>query len=215
MQVGLDKETKTKLFENKQFPSNCPLLEGPKNNPEVQVLISQAENKKDGFLMDLQNQLGKGIAALGTAITNLLATQNSEAEPNPVLTDLVEAGKMLCTVHHSMTTHRKYLLSTNFSTKIQKIATAQARDTMLFGDDFGEKCKSAKNLETVARELKPSTSYPKNLKGYASKSRWKQTESRGGRRTNFNNKPSYKTSQRGQYNRKDKTIKNREWHKHR
>ncbi|VEN62193.1 unnamed protein product [Callosobruchus maculatus] len=46
----------------------------------------------------------------------------------------------------------------NFNNKILKIAASQSRDNMLFGEDFAEKCKSAKNLELSAKEMRASTS---------------------------------------------------------
>nr|CAH7742642.1 unnamed protein product [Callosobruchus chinensis] len=61
---------------------------------------------------------------------------------------------MLCTVHHAMTNHRKFQLYSNFNSKILKIAASQNRDTMLFRENFGEKCKSAKNLELSTKEVR-------------------------------------------------------------
>ncbi|XP_056639418.1 uncharacterized protein LOC130446918 [Diorhabda sublineata] len=162
LQNGIDKETKAKLFENSLVPSNCSLLEAPKNNPEVQTVISASENKKDSFLAELQNQLGKSISVLGTALSRMLEAKHSAEAPDPKITNMVEAGKMLC------------------AQKVQKVASMQLRDSTLFGEDFGEKCKSAKNIETAAKELKPQTS--KNLKTYASKDRWKTQQNREGRR---------------------------------
>ncbi|VEN58779.1 unnamed protein product [Callosobruchus maculatus] len=149
-------------------------------------MISTKDAKKDAFVMELQNQLGKGISALGTVISKTLESNETNSEnPDPKLASLVEAGKMLCTVHHAMTNHRKFQMYPNFNNKILKIAASQSRDNMLFGEDFAEKCKSAKNLELSAKEMRASTSSnSKNSKGYASKSRWKQ-EKRGGN-TNYN-----------------------------
>ncbi|CAH1993144.1 unnamed protein product [Acanthoscelides obtectus] len=50
---------------------------------------------------------------------------------------------------------------------------------MLFGDDFAETCKSAKNLESLAKELKSTTATSsKNLKGHASRNRWRPTDNK-------------------------------------
>ncbi|VEN53039.1 unnamed protein product [Callosobruchus maculatus] len=186
LQNGIEKELKSKLFDNQQIPNNCLFLEAPILNPEVQAMISTKDAKKDAFVMELQNQLGKGISALGTVISKTLESNETNSEnPDPKLASLVEAGKMLCTVHHAMTNHRKFQMYPNFNNKILKIAASQSRDNMLFGEDFAEKCKSAKNLELSAKEMRASTSSnSKNSKGYASKSRWKQ-EKRGGN-TNYN-----------------------------
>nr|CAI5852921.1 unnamed protein product [Callosobruchus analis] len=186
LQNGIEKELKTKLFDNQQIPKNCLFLEAPTLNPEVQAMISAKDAKKDAFIMELQYQLGKGMSALGTVISKTLekSTETNPENPDKKLASLVEAGKMLCTEHHAMTNHRKLQMYPNFNNKILKIAASQSRDNMLFGEDFGEKCKSAKNLELSAKEMRATTSSnSKNPKGYASKSRWKQ-EKRGGK-TNY------------------------------
>ncbi|XP_056637712.1 uncharacterized protein LOC130445848 [Diorhabda sublineata] len=147
LQNGIDKETKAKLFENSLVPSNCSLLEAPKNNPEVQTVISASENKKDSFLAELQNQLGKSISVLGTALSRMLEAKHSTKDPDPNITNMVEAGKMLCAVHHAITNHRKFLLYHNFNQKVQKVASMQLRDSTLFGEDFGEKYTTKQRRE--------------------------------------------------------------------
>lgn len=157
---GISKESKAKLLETWAIPKNCPNLLGPKLNPEVQPLLNTSDIKKEVFLMELQNSLGKGIAALGSTLSKLLETNNPD-NPDPNLSSLVDAGKMLCDVHHTISNHRKFVLSHHFNTKIQKMAALQHPDGMLFGEDFGEKCKAAKMLESSAKDLKapgPSTS---------------------------------------------------------
>nr|CAI5824617.1 unnamed protein product [Callosobruchus analis] len=68
LQNSIEKELKSKLFDNKQIPNNCLFLEDPTLNPEVQAMISAKDAKKNAFTMELQNQLGKGTSALGTVI---------------------------------------------------------------------------------------------------------------------------------------------------
>lgn len=197
---GLDKETRTKLFEIWNAPSNCTMLQGPKLNPEVQTMLSPTEAKKETFLMELQNNLGKGLSALGAVITKLLEHNNPE-EPDPNLKNLVESGKLLCNVHYTISNHRKFVLYPHLSKKIQKVAAAQNPDSLLFGEDFSEKCKAAKSLETTASELKaPSTS--KNFKGPASKTRWKPPgKQQGG---GSSSKAGYRTSYRTNHRKRDK-----------
>ncbi|CAH2007338.1 unnamed protein product [Acanthoscelides obtectus] len=191
---GLDKETITKIFDSVLFPSNCSLLEAPKNNPEVEAMIPPTDVRRDKFLMSLQNQLGKSITALGNVMTNMLQNVESNTDPDPNLVGLVDAGKMLCSIHHLMSTHRKYMVHQHFNKKMQLVAMGQSRDSMLFGDDFAEKCKSAKNLETLAKELKSTTATSSNyLKGHASRNRWRPTDNK--KRPSYSyNKPTFKTN---------------------
>lgn len=180
-------------------------------------MILQPDAKKDDFLTELQNHLGKGIAALGSVLSNMLESSETNAESNQNRSGLVEAGKMLCAVHNSLSNHRKFLLYPNFNSKILKIAASQVRDTMLFGEDFGEKCKMAKALETSAKELKaPTASSSKNFKGHASRSRWKQQEKRGRKNNYSGNKQAYKTHYK--WNRSGKenlSNKRQEWNRRR
>lgn len=93
---------------------------GPKINVEVYAMLSTTENKKDAFLMELQNNIGKGIAAVGRTLTTLLETAKEKAddEVDPNMSGLVDACKMFCAVHHSITNHRKFLLYLSFNNKI-------------------------------------------------------------------------------------------------
>ncbi|KAJ8984064.1 hypothetical protein NQ317_006562 [Molorchus minor] len=77
---GLDKEVKSTLLGKMLIPENCRPLTGPKLNPEIQFMLSPTEIKKEGFLLELQASLGKGLASLGSTITSLLEKQTEEGE---------------------------------------------------------------------------------------------------------------------------------------
>ena len=42
---GFDKESRD-LRTKHPFPENCPLLEGPKLNPEIEAILSSSDQKK-------------------------------------------------------------------------------------------------------------------------------------------------------------------------
>ncbi|VEN36276.1 unnamed protein product [Callosobruchus maculatus] len=172
---GVDKETWKKLLESSPIPGNCTMLQGPMLNCEVQAMLSPVELKKDSFLHDLQGNLGKGIGILGTIITDMMAKKSKDETP-PHLTKLVEAGQLLCSVHYEVSRHRRLNSNRHFNSKIQKIASSQKIDTLLFGEDFGENSKMVKALENTIKDIRaaqPSTS--KNWRGGAIKKRWKTT----------------------------------------
>nr|CAI5836535.1 unnamed protein product [Callosobruchus analis] len=83
LQNGIEKELKSKLFDNQQIPNNCILLEDPTLNPEVQAMISAKDAKKNAFTMKLHNQLGKGTSALGTVISMTLEESTETNPENP------------------------------------------------------------------------------------------------------------------------------------
>ncbi|KAJ8981501.1 hypothetical protein NQ317_016498 [Molorchus minor] len=207
---GLDKEVKSTLLGKMLIPENCRPLTGPKLNPEIQFMLSPTEIKKEGFLLELQASLGKGLASLGSTITSLLEKQTEEGET--ILGNLVEAGKILCHVHYTVSNHRKFVLYPHLNAKTQKIAMAQKPDMFLFGEDFSEKCKAAKTLEGTAKDLQASTS--KNFKSRASKVRWKShaypRQGRGGNTANSHPRSSYRPNHRSknEYSRQKRNNRN-------
>ncbi|VEN52716.1 unnamed protein product, partial [Callosobruchus maculatus] len=82
---------------------------------------------------------------------------------------LVDSGKLLTDTFHTLSVHRKFQLHKSLSNKCQQIALSQNVDAYLFGSDFAEKCRSAKDVETAAMELLkppavPSASSSKTFK---------------------------------------------------
>lgn len=177
LSVGVDKEIKNKLLEKYKIPANCQILQGPKLNPEVQALLSPIEQKKDTFLLELQTVMGKGLTALEKVLSQLAKERGAgeNGEPDENLVGLAESAQLFCIAHNIVSAHRKFQINHHFNPKTQKIATAQSTDTLLFGEDFAEKCKNAKTFETTAKELKATASTSKNGPAHASKKRWKAT----------------------------------------
>lgn len=137
-------------------------------------MLSHTELKKDNFLMELQDTLGKGMATLGTTLTSLAGKDNRQGdEPNPDLKALIASGKILCHVQHTISNHRKFLLNYHFNAKIQKIAASQNPDSLLFGEDFNDKCKNVKDFETAAKGMQAGPSQSKNFSAASTKTRWK------------------------------------------
>nr|CAH7752433.1 unnamed protein product [Callosobruchus chinensis] len=184
LSTGLDKETKIKLMEKYKIPQNCKIVGGPKLNDEVEAMLTPLELKKDNFLLELQNLIGKGLVAIEKVLSNLIEkkrgeSQEGETEPDADLVGLAEAGQIICLAHNTLSKHRQFQRSGHFSEKIKKLVASQTIDLFLFGPDFGDKWKNAKALQTTARELQaaePSTS--KNSLGQASKKRWKTSMSK-------------------------------------
>lgn len=189
LSVGLDKESRKKLLEDWHSPKNCSFLKAPVLNPEVAFLLSPAEIKKDKFLLNIQNLLGKGLSAQGAALSKILEEQDTVDSTTKQA--LVDSGKLLTDTFHSISVHRKFQLHKSLNDKSQKISIGQNVDTYLFGSDFAQKCKSVKDAEAVARELfkphsgnkpVPSTSGAKslNFQRPSFKKRMKSNEKRRG-----------------------------------
>lgn len=63
-------------------------------------MVSTMANKQDNYMREPQDNLGKGIALLGSAISRALDKPRNPDEPDENLSDLVETGKMFCYVHN-------------------------------------------------------------------------------------------------------------------
>nr|CAH7748030.1 unnamed protein product [Callosobruchus chinensis] len=127
-------------------------------------MLTPLELKKDNFLLELQNLIGKE--------KNRGESQEGENESDADLVGLAEAGQIICLAHNTLSKHRQFQHSGHFSEKLKKLVASQTIDLFLFGQYFGDKWKNAKALQNTARELQaaePSTS--KNSLGQASKKR--------------------------------------------
>lgn len=181
---GLDKETKSLILDKWKIPQNCVNLRAPTLNEEVAALLHANEIRKDGVFRALQSNLGKALGCLGNIITKNL--QMSESQET---SELIEMGKILCDLHHSLSNHRKYRLNGFLNEEFQKVAQKSKIDTLLFGSDFTEQCKTAKIVKTTSTELKPKTNNPRNnlnFKRTPFKSRFKELRNKeGGARSRF------------------------------
>ena len=86
---GLPKEIREGLAARWQVASNCPHLQPPKINPEVDVLLNHIDKKKDGFLGTLQEKISRSLTVVGTVIQNVGSNQQLlDARPRPYITGL-------------------------------------------------------------------------------------------------------------------------------
>lgn len=90
LQSGIEKDAKAKLI-----PRNCLFLEAPKHNAEVQAMTFAREIKRDAFLIDLHNKVGKGITALNATTSIMLEEIKDKTDDtvNSNLSRLLEACK--------------------------------------------------------------------------------------------------------------------------
>ncbi|KAJ8914276.1 hypothetical protein NQ315_011010 [Exocentrus adspersus] len=88
---GLDKDGRRKLMDQWLAPRNCKQLKGPELNPEVQMLLTAADLRKDKFQLNLQTLIGKAVTAQSTALAKILEQKDSL---DPTISQaLVDSGK--------------------------------------------------------------------------------------------------------------------------
>nr|CAH7743070.1 unnamed protein product [Callosobruchus chinensis] len=93
---GVGKENLLELHARHAIPDSCPLLSPPKINPEIQLALTPAYITRDHCHQRFQNQVSRGLLALGKDMNTLLepSADASAICPNEVLPHLVDAGRI-------------------------------------------------------------------------------------------------------------------------
>lgn len=65
------------MQERWKFPENLEVLEPPKVNGEILTILNELEAKRDGFMSNIQAEIGLGLSALGATL-NTLIEENRE-----------------------------------------------------------------------------------------------------------------------------------------
>nr|CAI5822368.1 unnamed protein product [Callosobruchus analis] len=141
----------SELTVRHNIPHNCNLLSAPKINLEVEPALTQAYLNRDNCYRRFQDHLGKGLSALGKGINSLLelSTNKECNQASDILPHLVDAGRILTGLFHDISITRRNLITNTFSRTVKVTAETTQPDEFLFGREFGEKVKTAQNLEKI------------------------------------------------------------------
>ncbi|CAG9759856.1 unnamed protein product [Ceutorhynchus assimilis] len=151
---GLSADTKKSLIEKYPPPENFQVLSPPILNQEIVNAINSSVQKRDERLTLLQKQMDAVLAAIGTAITNLL--QEEGGGKIQYLELLSDAGRLMADLHYSETKARRELIQLNLDSQIKETLSAAPATTHLFGDKLDDRVTAAKNLKKFSQVLKPS-----------------------------------------------------------
>lgn len=162
--TGILEEERLKLKDKYPIPENLKLLNPPEVNPELLGTLQAHHKKRDSCYVDFQDQLAKGIAALGEALNLLL--ESKEDLPiqlkEKLLNPIWDSGRLLTNLFNGMTQVRRTLVAQVLTKQIKEVTDSTAPGEFLFGAELGEKIKQAKMLDKATKELMPST--PKQYK---------------------------------------------------
>lgn len=145
---GLNNDTKQELKKKWAVPEDFPILNAPKINPEIQLLLNSTEITRDSIFSHIQNEIGLGLSAMGTALNKILDNDLSNIKDD-VLPGLIDSAKLFAQAHFLLTQHRKHQIYPTLNTPMQKVARECHSDSVLFGKDFAEKCKSATVIKSL------------------------------------------------------------------
>lgn len=129
------------------------MLQAPKLGPHVQSTMSAISLKKDTYQMLSQNQLGRGLSALGLALSELLNSRSDKPEDQNQITLLSDTGRILADLFHTLSTSRRYFITSGFNPSEKAMAAENKIDEFLYGKDFSEKVKSFEAVERSAKNV--------------------------------------------------------------
>lgn len=161
LQNGMKKDDLTSLLGKYDIPSNLQTLLPPKLNPEVATILTKTNLMKDGSFVEVQNQIGKGLCALGKGINEILC--HSEDIPLEIkknlLNNFCDTGQILTSVFHRISITRRNMVTPFLNKNLKEVLYKSVPSEFLFGSDLGDNIKAAKAMEIVSKDLKlPSTS---------------------------------------------------------
>ncbi|XP_030753777.1 uncharacterized protein LOC115880642 [Sitophilus oryzae] len=154
---GLESKLREKLMEKWTIPANCTGLNPPKLNPDLVGMISASGIKKDNYLGNVQEKMGKGLSALGTILNDLVADKFPADVKEKITPALAEAAQYFCETHFLLSKHRKHEILPNFNPLVRKVAEESTHDSLLFGSGFTEHFKAAQAAEKSSKQMKAPT----------------------------------------------------------
>lgn len=162
LQNGLKRDDLVDILNKFTIPTNLSNLAPPKLNSEISAALQKHNLSIDSSQSEVQNQLGKGICALGKGITDIL--NNIDKVPadfkNNVLSNLLDSGRILTNLFHRISHTRKNLIIPHVK-NLKVVADKCIPSEYLFGADLMDKLKSLKTIETVSKDLKITANRPK------------------------------------------------------
>ncbi|CAH0552819.1 unnamed protein product [Brassicogethes aeneus] len=168
------KEDRLTLLGKYPVPDNLPELAAPKLNPELLTLIPRPQMSREAAQAEYQQQLGRGLSALGQGMNVLFENVENlpEAVKQPLLIALTDAGRIFTHLFHRTSMTRRTLLCPLLNTKVVELLKECPPSELLFGSDLGEKIKLARGLDAVRKDLRPAPPFrgtskvnPDNRKG--------------------------------------------------
>nr|CAH7763290.1 unnamed protein product [Callosobruchus chinensis] len=125
LREGLSAERRKDLLSKYLSPENCRALNLPQLNEEIRSLLPAYALKNDRLLSGLQEQLGAGMAILGSILSQKLGTPDRELIlENDAVEKLAEAGQLFANVHQAVSSKRKI----TFLLRLRPIERKKAAD---------------------------------------------------------------------------------------
>lgn len=171
LQAGLPKESKEKLLELYPPLENCPILDAPILNKEVKNAMGSGAIKKDDYRVADQKQLNAGLSALGRVLSSLI--ENEDLSKEILFDNLCDAGKILANLQYSLSMARRAFIIPGLDPSLKTVLEETVVDTYLFGSNFSEIVKTAKEVQKTTKDLEKSSKPSRENKNPTPKSNTK------------------------------------------
>lgn len=124
--------------------------------------------------MIAQNQLGAGVTAMGMCLTALIKKSKDDPSLTPLIGYLGDSGRILTDLHYRMSVTRRSFITLGLNMIVKNIADDCEVDSLLYGENFSEKLKSAKAAKKSGKNIVkslPSSSSNRTTNHYNYKKR--------------------------------------------
>nr|CAI5851673.1 unnamed protein product [Callosobruchus analis] len=159
---GLDSEVLEKLRTTYGLSSNTRMT-APRINPEISVILSTPQQARDNAHLKYQASVGTALSALGSGL-NILLQQDQNISPSvkeSLLKRFGDAGRILANIFASISSNRRNMILPLLAKNVKELAETTVPTELLFGDELGDRIKSAKIAETTGKCIKAT--YPAHI----------------------------------------------------
>ncbi|KAJ8917013.1 hypothetical protein NQ315_012931 [Exocentrus adspersus] len=151
---GLLKDDKSKIIDKYPLASNCPALKPPNLNPEVETILNGAILRQDKFLYQLQRQLAGGLSAISTPLNKLISDKTEAKNKKEELQQLADASKMIAGAIHSLSLHRRYLITPSLNSACRKLVENTPVGISLYDTNLQDSLKAAQAVKRKPQGFK-------------------------------------------------------------
>nr|CAI5838358.1 unnamed protein product [Callosobruchus analis] len=137
-------------------------MTAPRINPEISVILSTPQQARDNAHLKYQASVGTAFSALGSGL-NILLQQDQNISPSvkeSLLKPFGDAGRILANIFASISSNRRNMILPLLAKNVKELAETTVPTELLFGDELGDRIKSAKMAETTGKSIKATYTAP-------------------------------------------------------
>ncbi|XP_073964738.1 uncharacterized protein [Choristoneura fumiferana] len=155
LKKGMKKEEKDKLAKDNPAFVNCELMSPPKLNPEVSAALADKEmaKRRDQLIEKRQQQVSNALACLGSALQTCIK-EDLQVHKLNIIKNLNDASRLLCDSIYLDTKGRRSLVLSVINKDMKEFLVQSEPKEYLFGENLGEKIKTARTVQKTGSDLK-------------------------------------------------------------